>query len=188
MFMGLQMQLHDQEPIGLALRRFKKLIEQSGMQAGKRQVIRLTASLVVKGDGDTGLPTEAERNSKPSASTRSKSTKPTKSQTKKTDVTSLRDKYGITQEEFARIMGYSLRSIAGWEAGRSLTAGAGRKLAETRKLLRALSEIIQPGELANWLRTANPAFKGKSPIQLLEEGNADRLWRMIAEIDGAVAG
>ena len=30
--MPLRMRVHDREPIGLALRRFKKLIERSGMQ------------------------------------------------------------------------------------------------------------------------------------------------------------
>ena len=31
--MGLRMRVHDREPIGAALRRFKKLIERSGMKA-----------------------------------------------------------------------------------------------------------------------------------------------------------
>jgi small subunit ribosomal protein S21 len=30
--MSLRMRVHDKEPIGLALRRFKKLLERSGMQ------------------------------------------------------------------------------------------------------------------------------------------------------------
>jgi small subunit ribosomal protein S21 len=30
--MGLRMRVHDREPIGQAMRRFKKLIERSGMQ------------------------------------------------------------------------------------------------------------------------------------------------------------
>jgi small subunit ribosomal protein S21 len=30
--MGLRMRVHDKEPIGQAMRRFKKLIERSGMQ------------------------------------------------------------------------------------------------------------------------------------------------------------
>jgi small subunit ribosomal protein S21 len=30
--MGLRMRVHEKEPIGMALRRFKKLIERSGMQ------------------------------------------------------------------------------------------------------------------------------------------------------------
>jgi small subunit ribosomal protein S21 len=34
--MGLRMRVHDREPIGAALRRFKKLIERSGMKAELR--------------------------------------------------------------------------------------------------------------------------------------------------------
>ena len=34
--MTLRMRVHDKEPIGLALRRFKKLIERSGMKAELR--------------------------------------------------------------------------------------------------------------------------------------------------------
>ena len=30
--MGLRMRIHDKEPIGQAMRRFKKLVERSGMQ------------------------------------------------------------------------------------------------------------------------------------------------------------
>jgi small subunit ribosomal protein S21 len=35
--MPLRMRVHDREPIGLALRRFKKLLERSGMQKELRQ-------------------------------------------------------------------------------------------------------------------------------------------------------
>ena len=34
--MGLRMRIHDREPIGAALRRFKKLIERSGMKGELR--------------------------------------------------------------------------------------------------------------------------------------------------------
>ena len=34
--MGLRMRVHDREPIGMALRRFKKLIERSGIQKEAR--------------------------------------------------------------------------------------------------------------------------------------------------------
>lgn len=34
--MGLRMRVHEREPIGAALRRFKKLIERSGMRAELR--------------------------------------------------------------------------------------------------------------------------------------------------------
>ena len=35
--MPLRMRVHEREPIGLALRRFKKLLERSGMKAELRQ-------------------------------------------------------------------------------------------------------------------------------------------------------
>ena len=35
--MGLRMRIHDREPIGLALRRFKKLLERSGIQKELRK-------------------------------------------------------------------------------------------------------------------------------------------------------
>jgi small subunit ribosomal protein S21 len=38
--MGLRMRVHDKEPIGQALRRFKKLIERSGMQKELRAQLR----------------------------------------------------------------------------------------------------------------------------------------------------
>ena len=34
--MGLRMRVHDREPIGAALRRFKKLVERSGMKRALR--------------------------------------------------------------------------------------------------------------------------------------------------------
>jgi small subunit ribosomal protein S21 len=35
--MGLRMRVHEREPIGAALRRFKKLIERSGMNRAQRE-------------------------------------------------------------------------------------------------------------------------------------------------------
>jgi hypothetical protein len=37
------------------------------------------------------------------------------------------------------------------------------------------------------MRTPNPAFEGQSPIQVIERGEADRIWRMIIQIDSGVA-
>jgi Protein of unknown function (DUF2384) len=37
------------------------------------------------------------------------------------------------------------------------------------------------------MRTSNPAFEGQTPIQVIERGEADRIWRMIFQIDAGVA-
>ena len=107
--------------------------------------------------------------------------------TRPIEVVEVRTQLGLSQLELARVTGYALRSIAGWEVGKPLSDSAHRKLAETDRLRAALSEILPPNELGKWLRTPNPAFEGQTPIQVMERGEADRLWRMIFQIDAGVA-
>lgn len=102
-------------------------------------------------------------------------------------VAEVRAKMGLSQLEYGRVTGYSLRSVAGWEGGKPLSEPARQKLIETDRLRVALSGLLPAGELGEWMRTPNPAFEGQSPIQVIENGEADRLWRMIFQIDAGVA-
>ncbi|QVL32367.1 DUF2384 domain-containing protein [Telmatocola sphagniphila] len=102
-------------------------------------------------------------------------------------VTKIREKIGVSQVDFARITGYSVRSIAGWESGKQVSDAARQKLIETDRLRAALSEIVPAEKLANWLLEPNPAFEGQTPIQIIERGEADRIWRMIHQIEDSVA-
>jgi len=104
------------------------------------------------------------------------------------NVADLRRHLGLSQEELARLTGYSTRSIAGWESRQQqLSASARQKLTETTRLTQALADLMPPNQLPNWLRTPNPAFEGQSPIQIIERGESDRLWQMIFQIDANVA-
>lgn len=94
---------------------------------------------------------------------------------------------GISQDELARITGYSTRSIAAWEIGKSLSDAAKQKLAEIDRLRGALAQLMPPAKLGEWLGAPTPAFEGQTPIQVLERGESDRLWRMIFQIDANVA-
>lgn len=94
---------------------------------------------------------------------------------------------GLSQEELARVIGYSVRAIAEWEAGKKLGVASRQKLIETERLGVALSELIPAKELAEWLRSPNPAFEGQTPIHVIERGEADRIWQMIGQIDAGVA-
>lgn len=102
-------------------------------------------------------------------------------------VSDVRNRLGVSQDELARITGYSIRAIAGWEAGKKLSEAARQKVVETERLRAALAEIVPQAELGEWMRTPNPAFEGQSPIQVIERGEADRIWRMIIQIDSGVA-
>jgi transcriptional regulator with XRE-family HTH domain len=103
------------------------------------------------------------------------------------NVSEVRNLLGISQDELARMTGYSIRAIADWEAGKKLSAAARQKVVETERLRAELAQIVPPVELGEWLRTPNPAFEGQSPIQVIERGEADRIWRMIIQIESGVA-
>lgn len=99
----------------------------------------------------------------------------------------IRAKLGISQPELSRLTGYSVRAIAGWEGGKALSGPAKQKIQETARLFKALSKIIPPTQCGEWMRTANSAFEGQTPIQIIERGESDRIWRMIFQIDASVA-
>jgi hypothetical protein len=58
---------------------------------------------------------------------------------------------------------------------------------EAHRLHEALAQIMPPDQVGMWMRTPNPAFEGQTPIQVMERGETDRLWRMIIQIDSSVA-
>lgn len=113
--------------------------------------------------------------------------RPGTKQPPKVQVTGLRHKLGLSQTELARVTGYSLRSIAGWESGKPLSDSARQKMIETDRLTEALGQVLPAGGLAEWMRTPNSAFEGQTPIRVIERGESDRLWRMIVQIDSNVA-
>jgi DNA-binding transcriptional regulator YiaG len=102
-------------------------------------------------------------------------------------VDEVRTRLGLSQPELARITGYSVRAIAGWEGGKPLSEAARQRVVETERLRQALAEIIPANKLGEWMRTPNPAFEGQTPIQVIERGESDRIWRMIFQIDANVA-
>jgi hypothetical protein len=38
---------------------------------------------------------------------------------------------------------------------------------------------MQPKEVSHWLKEPNPAFEGSTPVQVIERGQMDRIWRML---------
>jgi transcriptional regulator with XRE-family HTH domain len=102
-------------------------------------------------------------------------------------VAAIRAASGLSQEEFARLTGYSTRAVAGWEAGKPLARAGRRRFAEIGRLLKALAELMPPGQVGRWLREPSGEFDGQTPMQVVERGEADRVWQMIHQIDANVA-
>jgi DNA-binding XRE family transcriptional regulator len=94
--------------------------------------------------------------------------------------TDLRAELGLPRKDFARLVGLSERTVASWEAGDELKESTNRHITEIARLLHHLKGAFEsPQQLATWLKTPNTAFQGSQPLQVIERGELDRLWRMI---------
>ncbi len=103
-------------------------------------------------------------------------------------VSSVTGRYGLKQETLSRMTGFSLRSVAEWGSGKEPSAPAKRVITELNRLLDALAQHMLPKEVGQWLKEPNPAFDGSTPLQVIESGQIDRLWRMLYQIESGEPG
>ena len=94
-------------------------------------------------------------------------------------VSEVRSGLGVTRELFSRLTGFSVRAIAGWEAGRPVGEPALRRIKEMRRLHAALAEGLREESIPRWLETPCDGLGGLKPVEVLERGEADRLWRVV---------
>jgi len=96
--------------------------------------------------------------------------------------------YGLTQETVTRLTGFSPRAIANWTSGQEPSESTKRRLTEMNRIFSALAELVKKEAIGRWLKEPNPAFDGSTPLQVIERGETDRIWRMIYEVDSGEAG
>ena len=59
---------------------------------------------------------------------------------------------------------------------------------EMDRLLDALARLMDSKEVGKWLKEPNPAFDGSTPLQVIERGQSDRLWRMLYFVESGEPG
>jgi DNA-binding transcriptional regulator YiaG len=91
----------------------------------------------------------------------------------------LRHRLKLSQPDFARLLPISIRSLASLEAGNLPTPTVARRLKELQRLADALAEVMKAEAIGSWLQTANEAFDGLKPLEVIDRGESDRLWQMI---------
>ncbi len=103
-------------------------------------------------------------------------------------VRQLRSGFGLSREKFGRLTGFSVRALAGWESGAQKPGEQARlRLTEIGRLLASLSKVIRSAAVPEWLDTPSSAFDGLKPLEVVERGQVDRLWRMIFYLESGVA-
>lgn len=101
---------------------------------------------------------------------------------RKIAVKTLRQSLGFNRKQFARLTAASERAVADWENDRSISPVLQKSLRESDRLCQALTKVMKANAVGDWLDTPNDAFSGLKPLDLIERGEVDRLWRMIFEV------
>lgn len=96
--------------------------------------------------------------------------------------------FKMTQPVVVRLTGFSPRSVAKWSEGLLPSPKQEKALVEMDRLLDGLSRVMQPAQIGHWLKSPNPAFDGSTPLQLVERGEMDRIWRMLYDLESGQPG
>ena len=100
-----------------------------------------------------------------------------------TSVKDLTHRYGISYDTLTRITGFSLRAVSNWSHGSKPSSSTARRLTEIKRLFAALEKLVSPEAIGPWLKEPNPAFDGSTPLQVIERGETDCIWRMVYELE-----
>lgn len=99
-----------------------------------------------------------------------------------------RDTFCLPQPLLVRLTGFSPRSVTKWSQGETPSAKQEKALVEMDRLLDGLSRVMEPAQVGRWLKQPNPAFDGSTPLQVVERGEMDRIWRMLYDLESGQPG
>lgn len=108
------------------------------------------------------------------------------SEQKNARVRQLREDFGISRKMFARLVGFSERAVADWEADKPLSDVSSQRIREIARLQLALADVMAKEFVGEWLSTPNDIWGGLKPIEVIERGEIDRIWRMIYQLESGM--
>ncbi len=99
----------------------------------------------------------------------------------------LRSRLGMNRESFARLVPTSVRNLASIESGQPPSPPLQKSLNELRRVVVALEDVAKKEAIGPWMNQPNDAFSGLKPIEVIERGEIDRIWRMIYQLQSGDA-
>lgn len=99
-----------------------------------------------------------------------------------------RKMFQLAQTLVVRLTGFSARSVAKWAQGEPPSPKQEKSLVEMDRLLDSLARVMEPAQVGRWMKTPNPAFDGSTPLQVIERGEMDRIWRMLYDVESGQPG
>lgn len=104
------------------------------------------------------------------------------------DVAAFCEQYSFKRDTISRMTSYTPRTVAAWATGTPLKGAAVQKVTELKRLTKALEQLVEPSSIGPWFMEPNASFNGSTPAQLVERGEADRIWRMIHLLESGQPG
>ena len=81
----------------------------------------------------------------------------------------LRARLGLTQEQYARLLGVTWTTVSRWERGQAKPDAKGlAKLGRLQEILNLIGDAIRPQDLPRFLTAPHAELKGYPPVDLLE--------------------
>ncbi len=99
-----------------------------------------------------------------------------------------RNTFNMAQPLVVRMTGFSPRSVAKWSQGVAPSPKQEKALVEMDRLLDGLARVMEPAQVGRWLKSPSPAFDGSTPLQIVERGEMDRIWRMLFDLESGQPG
>jgi uncharacterized protein (DUF2384 family) len=86
-----------------------------------------------------------------------------------------------------RLTGLSVRTLSALETGQKRpTREDSRRFQELARLRRELGTVLTPDAISQWLDTPNEYFDGSTPLDVIDRGESDRVWRLIWRLQDGV--
>lgn len=96
----------------------------------------------------------------------------------------LRDRGGLKGTDVANIAEVSPATVSRWTSGKALPHPKTQLIiSDLRYIVDRLSEFYTPGETRLWLYSKHRLLEGKRAIDLIHEGQADRVLAIIESLD-----
>lgn len=99
-----------------------------------------------------------------------------------------REEFNLPQPLLVRLTGFSPRSVTKWSQGELPSPKQEKALVEMDRLLDGLARAMEPAQVGRWLKQPNSAFDGSTPLQVIERGESDRIWRMLYDLESGQPG
>jgi len=106
------------------------------------------------------------------------------------DVKVLREGLGLTQEELARLIGVSARTVSRWENGESEpTALALKGIRRWQQMLDRLEEVFTAEALPRWFHLPNEVLGGRTPFEVAcTVGGEEEILNLLGRLEWSIPG